>query len=75
VLFIYLESDNKLNFPVSSNNNYYYAGNPYAVKVVIKNYPNLASNYSSFMGKVGAVLNKKYELYASYNSPAVVTDH
>jgi hypothetical protein len=72
----YIGAGASVNLYTNSNNNYYYAENPYSpTKSVIKGYPNLASSGASFLARAGVVLHKKYELYLIYSPAAVVTDH
>lgn len=71
----YIGAGAAINWYVNSNNNYYYAENPYAAKELKKGYPNIASSGASFMSRAGVVLNKKYELFLIYALPTVVTDH
>jgi hypothetical protein len=71
----YVGAGASINLYISSDNNYYYAQDPYVPKAVIKGYPNIAATGASFITRIGVVLNKKYELYAIYSPSAVVTDH
>ncbi len=74
-LKVYVGAGAAINWYMNSNNNYYYAENPYAAKTLKKGYPNIASSGASFMSRAGVVLNKKYELFLIYALPTVVTDH
>jgi len=75
-LKVYLGAGAAINLPKNSNNVYTYnLSAAESTRSVMQNYPNLVSNYISFSGRLGLVLNKKYELYACYIPSSVVTDH
>jgi len=72
---VYVGAGAAINWYMNSNNNYYYAENPYAAKELKKGYPNIASSGASFMSRADVVLNRRYDLFLIYALPTVVTDH